>query len=430
MEKDPDNKRPWSSFLVTLRFVSAVLVSVFVLTTLLLLTRNWASVCPVPLNVFVLVGACLLLASECFLFLALHRLDKLSRAMFLLSCVLIVGWSILGIVWLVESSLQNCATSNPPLFGLTIAFVVLSFAPALLFIVFLLFQFAAEALVHKRIISGFGAFLLTGKRIKSQFLGVSVLGNKGVGKTSILQKLVEFNDELFPKKENGGKCRIIDENPSRFSVKMNRITFVEECSNRTTDLETSDCVLILFSIADRRSFHRAKLYWFAHAVAHSRVPILLVGTKNTNLAKNVVFRNSEIGPNVVLMNNEVETPLKSLSSSIWIRIFGYLDNLTLIRIQSVCLQFRDLGRHEYCWTDRDPGEVKQSEIDAWRTEISESKVLENSGFVNVSYLRVSCEKKKDMLRLWKETLRLVRLNESKILVAKSSRGMLEFSKYH
>lgn len=165
--------------------------------------------------------------------------------------------------------------SSPMLFGLAAAFVIVYFPLAVLAAAYFGTQIAAAGLIERRVLRGLPAALVAGFRTpRSPFLGVSVVGDKGVGKTTLLKELNANSTRIFPP---GTSCRVLDENPARYGVKANRTTFCEDTTLRTTDLVNSDCVVIVFSFDDRRSFNSAKSVWFPHVVSYTAVPIVLVG---------------------------------------------------------------------------------------------------------------------------------------------------------
>lgn len=425
---DNDGKRPYSNFLRNLGVICAFVTAVYVLSTILLLSRSWNNVCgSVPLNVFTLVGSILALGATIVLLLTIARLSQLLRLLLLLGCVVVFAWSLLGIVWLAQASGQGCMATAPTVFGLTVTYVILFTAPALVFIVVLLVQLVALYLVERGVVMGTTAYLLTGKRQKQQFLGVSVLGDKGVGKTTVLRGLHKTASQVFAK---GIGCRIIDENSSRFTVKGGRITFGEETTERTTDLVNADCVVILFSLSDRRSFQAAKIHWFPHAVAHAPVPVVLVGTHGTNVPAQLVARALEKGsvPDSLLAVPEVSL---QLPSSVLLRVFSYLPNRDLVACQSVCKLWKALGRHEFCWADRSAGQVRRSEVEAFMSEVANAKVLVKSGFPKIAaYVEVDGQADGDVAGLWRKVIYYVSLNESKLAVRRTAAGRLEFTKFH
>ncbi len=248
----------------------------FVIACIVVLYRAWNSVCGAPLNAFLVVAAVLVASWTAALFVFIRLLTQVVRAVFLVLCAAVLSWCIVGIVWLSQASSNGCMSSSPMAFGLTAAFVIVYSAPAVLLAVYFAIQLVAVALIEKRVLSGMAAIIATGNRTaRSPFLGASVLGDKAVGKTTLLRLLDKKSAQIFPP---GWTSRIVDESASHFSVKANRITFCEDGSRaRTTDLLNADCVVVVFSLADRRSFSAAKLMWVPHALSYTAVPIVLVG---------------------------------------------------------------------------------------------------------------------------------------------------------
>ena len=194
----------------------SVLCIGFVLATIFLLVRSWSQPCAVPLNVFSVVAACLVLLFNAALIGFFQWKSSLTvRIVVLVLSLLMFAWAIVGVVFLAESS--DCVQPAPVLFGLAITFVCLSLIPSVLLVVLCVVQVIGVKLLEKEVVSGAAVSLLAGGRMASSaILGVSVIGDSGTGKTSLLKALDRLSGQVFPK---GWKCRVTDENPKNMALK-------------------------------------------------------------------------------------------------------------------------------------------------------------------------------------------------------------------
>lgn len=105
----------------------------------------------------------------------------------------------MGIAWLATAD-SACRAALPELFGLTIAFVGVFLLPALVGVIYVALQIAFGMLLRRGYVEGsWLPPLLSGQRQpRNGMLGVVVLGDKGVGKTSLLQALNRCVARVFP----------------------------------------------------------------------------------------------------------------------------------------------------------------------------------------------------------------------------------------
>jgi hypothetical protein len=266
---------PWAQCVHVSQAVAMVLGLAFVIAAIVVMYRTWNNPCTVPLNAFVLVAAIVVIGWTVSLLAVCRWLTQAARVALFAVSVVVFAWSLLGIVWLAQGSAGGCMGSSAMLFGLSAAFVIVYAPLAVLAAVYFGTQIVIAGLLERRVLRGLLAALVAGfRRPHSPFLGVSVVGDKGVGKTTLLKQLNKQSSRIFPA---GTSCRVVDENPARYGVKANRTTFCEDTTMRTTDLVNADCAVIVFSFDDRRSFNSAKSVWFPHVVSHTAVPIVLVG---------------------------------------------------------------------------------------------------------------------------------------------------------
>lgn len=433
-----ESERPWRPFILWIERISAVLALSVVITSVVLLSRNWNSPCLTPLNAFILVCACLFTAWEVLFLVTIKNFGVVTIKIFLtIVSVALSAWGIVGIVWLAQSSAAGCMTTSPVLFGLSVAYVILFTLPMFLFFIYMVLQLLANLLLKVGVVKGVTAMVLTGKRpfrSSGNFLGVSVLGDKRTGKTSILRGLNKDAKTILPK---GWSCRVIDENPSRFTLKASRVTIGEEDPTlqplRTTDLVNADCVVVCFNLMDKRSFQSIKTLWLSHVVANCSVPIVLVGTTNTQEKQVTIVRRPEkldasILPAPAEATTDQQRDFLRLPTSVWLRVFDFLPNNDLLHAQEVCKLWKELGRHSFVWKGRSTGQVTKGQVAHFMKEVRQLGVLKDSGFSGISgYFEVDFAHT-DVASLWKRVIQLVLLNESKVKVWRGPQGRLEFGR--
>ena len=154
----------WGLVCVTTAFVRACIV---------LLYRGWYDSCATPLNAFVVVAAVLSVSWGIALFFLGRTLSQTARLLFVLACVLVLAWVILGIIWLAQSASGGCMASAPMLFGVTVVFVVVYGASSIILLAYFGVQAISVALLQKRVIK---ACLLKKKKEKGKKKNVGFFG--------------------------------------------------------------------------------------------------------------------------------------------------------------------------------------------------------------------------------------------------------------
>lgn len=411
----------------------------YLVGAVVILSRTWYAVCNVPLHVHAVVAAVLMLPLVVLTWMSNFMFGMQMRVGWTISAAIVTAWSLVGLSWVVQSS-SPCRTAAPQLFGLAICFVVLFFIPCLLLLFYCGFQTAMYTMLQRGSVYGnFWPWMLSGNRPpRSGQLGVTVLGQSATGKTSLLRGLMTNIVQVFPP---DGKCKVIDDSPSRYTVKANRITYNEEdaTSMRITDLVNADCVVLCFSLLDRRSFHSIRRTWLPHAVAHSAVPIVLVGTHADRNLASLPFRPIAISSlRAPVHQGTLDPPsahvkfcASNLTTSLVLRIFSYLPNGDLVRAQLVCKLWAELGRHPFVWKARSAGQVEKRDVRAWMRLVAAQGLLKNSGFPRIAaYREVDCtaQDPRSMISVWRQISHLAQLNETKLYVARAQEGELLFSR--
>jgi GTPase SAR1 family protein len=242
------------------------------------------------------------------------------------------------------------------------------------------------------------------------------LGDVGTGKTAILHGLNRVVRLVFP--PDGGRCKVIDESPLRYTLKAGRITFNEEDARpfppRITDLVNADCIVLCFSLTDLRSFHSVRQRWYAHALAHASVPLVLVGTHADVPPvpiKQPLGASLPVHESLAIPSESPKFCASNLPTSVVLRVFSYLPNLDLARSQRVCRQWASLGRHEYLWNTRTAGSVPSRSVRTWLRQVG-----------NIKYYSVSLNDDASMAKLWKRVAKCALLNESKMYIMRVPEG--------
>ncbi len=98
-----------------------------------------------------------------------------------------------------------------------------------------------------------------------------------------------------------------------------------------------------------------------------------------------------------------------------------------------CRLWHELGRHAFSWKDRAAGAVAEREVRQWMREVAQSRVLERSGFRQISGLFEveGPERAEQTVALWRRVVQLVLLNETKIVVTRAggAAGGLQYAKF-
>jgi|JI10StandDraft_1071094.scaffolds.fasta_scaffold1131326_1 hypothetical protein len=124
----------------------------FEIASIIVMYRSWNTACSVPLNAFVLVAAALVAVWAVLLVVLVKTLSQMMRLLFVAAATIMAAWTIVGIVWLAQSSAGGCQETAPMLFGMTIAFVV-SFAPLnLILLGYFAVQMIGVYLLQKRVV--------------------------------------------------------------------------------------------------------------------------------------------------------------------------------------------------------------------------------------------------------------------------------------
>lgn len=433
------SQRRWGSC------VSAVLVGMalggsgFVTAAAIMVGRTWQVSCNVPLGAYVIVALLLCLPLVALVFVVNWHFRRVHKLLLAVVCATLFLWAVVG-VGLVAAADTSCRTDLNAVWGLSVAFVVLFMGPMLAATLYCTWQLLmGDALQRGVVVGDVLPRLLTGtKQPRNAMLGVTVLGDTGTGKTSLLRGLHRLVPRVFPP---ASQSRLIDENPARFTIKANRITFNEEDPRanplRTTDLVNADCVVLCFSLADRRSFQAVQSQWLPHAVAHSQVPLVLVGTHADVARANEPPRqpSQAQGPVAAELLVPVQgCPVASLPTSVVLRVFSFLPNVDLAHAQRTCLQWRDLGRHPWLWRERTTGVVAPRKVRAWMSTVARERLMGSSAFSRIgAFFCVDCNEQgapddRALVRLWKRVAALALLNETKLYVARAADGEMLYSR--
>lgn len=226
----------------------------------------------------------------------------------------------------------------------------------------------------------------------------------------------------------------------RFSLKANRITFNEEDPTQTplrvTDLVNADCVVLAFSMADRRSFHSIKRMWYAHAAAHCAVPMLLVGTHGDSVGAPPPSApiSSACGPvhdAACVPSDHASWCLGNVPTSIVLRVMSYLPNADLMRAQLVCKLWYEMGRHPYVWRHRATGSVSRHAVNQWMRSVardsSHAGAARVAGFVMVNCSRDAPDERA-LVAAWRRVVSLALLNETKLYLGRTEGGEVVYSR--
>ncbi len=235
--------------------------------------------------------------------------------------------------------------------------------------------------------------------------------------------------------------QIIDESPSRFTLKANRITFNEEDPTltplRVTDLINADCVVLVFSFADRRSFHAISRLWYPHAVAHCAVPMLVVGTHADALGAPVA--GTPISSVRGLVHETLWAPpsetekwcMASVPTSIVLRVMSYLPNSDLTQAQLVCKLWYELGRHPFIWRRRATGTVSRRTVKQWLHTVARDEQRARGARV-VGCVEVNCSRdapdERALVSCWRKVVSLAQLNETKLYMGRTEGGEVVYSR--
>jgi hypothetical protein len=140
-----------------------------------------------------------------------------------------------------------------------------------------------------------------------------------------------------------------------------------------------------------------------------------------------------VHPELLTAGAEGATLIGALSTSVLLRVFSWLPNGDLCRVMECCRLWHDLGRHSFSWKDRATGSVSIAEVKAWMREVAQSRVLERSGFRQISGLCQvgTAEDAVPIVAMWRRVVQLVALNETKIVVTRAGgqSGGLQYVKF-
>ena len=110
-------------------------------------------------------------------------------------------------------------------------------------------------------------------------LKLIILGQKYVGKTALIKEYIKSSKSIHQKKEKEGKISFIKELDSsqQFKITINR--FSEKSEKIINTINESQCVVILFDMASRKSFEKLLDDWliFLRDSCHYKGQVFIFG---------------------------------------------------------------------------------------------------------------------------------------------------------
>ena len=145
-------------------------------------------------------------------------------------------------------------------------------------------------------------------------LKLIILGQKYVGKTALIKEYIKSSKSIHQKKEKEGKISFIKELDSsqQFKITINR--FSEKSEKIINTINESQCVVILFDMASRKSFENLLDDWliFLRDSCHYKGQVFIFGK---HCDKNEPLMTDEIEIKEMIKISEVESTFYNIGNN-------------------------------------------------------------------------------------------------------------------
>ena len=110
-------------------------------------------------------------------------------------------------------------------------------------------------------------------------LKLIILGQKSIGKTTLIKNYINSSKSIQQKKEKDGKISFIKELDSTQQIKITISKYSEKSEKIISPINESHCVLILFDMGSRKSFEKLLDDWliFLRDLCHYKGLVFIFG---------------------------------------------------------------------------------------------------------------------------------------------------------
>ena len=134
---------------------------------------------------------------------------------------------------------------------------------------------------------------MTSKKLSS--LKLTILGEKNIGKYTLIKEYLKCSNSIQPKKEKEGKISFIKELYSNQQFKIIINKYSEKSEKIIGPINESHCIFILFDMSSRKSFEQLLDYWliFLRDICHYNGLVVIFG-KHYDKQKPLMTDDDEI----------------------------------------------------------------------------------------------------------------------------------------
>ena len=145
-------------------------------------------------------------------------------------------------------------------------------------------------------------------------LKLIILGQKSIGKTSLIKDYINSSKSIQQKKEKEGKISFIKELDSNQQFKITITKYSEKSEKIINSINESQCVLILFDMGSRKSFEKLLDDWliFLRDSCHYKGLVFIFG-KHYNKSDPLMTDEAEI--NEMIKVSEVDSSFFNIGNN-------------------------------------------------------------------------------------------------------------------
>ena len=145
-------------------------------------------------------------------------------------------------------------------------------------------------------------------------LKLIILGQKSIGKNSLIKDYINSSKSIQQKKEKEGKISFIKELDSNQQFKITITKYSEKSEKIINSINESQCVLILFDMGSRKSFEKLLDDWliFLRDSCHYKGLVFIFG-KHYNKSDPLMTDDAEI--NEMIKVSEVESSFFNIGNN-------------------------------------------------------------------------------------------------------------------